>query len=329
MNNRRDFASALALGLLGAPNISQVQAQQPLPVVGALFNAVARSLTGGQTGLLQGLRDLGYEQGKNFSYEPRFAAGKPAAFPGFAAELVQRKADVIYAQGPAAVKAAWAATRVIPIVAYDLETDPVQAGWARSLARPGGNLTGLFLDNAALAGKWVELLRAAAPAARRIGLLWDSSTGTGQLVAAKAAAQGFGIETNVMEVRSVDDIEAALKAGIGAGIHAIVVLGSPTFPQAVSTKTITDFAANNRLPTITQSKSRSFRDGLMSYGVSEAYFWRQAGVLIGKILNGAKPGDLAIELPTKFEFVINLKTAKALGLTIPQALLLRADEVIQ
>ena len=217
----------------------------------------------------------------------------------------------------------------IPIVAYDLETDPVQAGWARSLARPGGNLTGLFLDNAALAGKWVELLRAAAPAVRRIGLLWDSSTGTGQLVAAKAAAQGFGIETNVMEVRSVDDIEAALKTGIGAGIHAIVVLGSPTFTQAVATKLITDFAANNRLPTITQSKSRSFRDGLMSYGASEAYLWRQAGVLIGKILNGAKPGDLAIELPTRFEFVINLKTAKALGITIPQSLLLRADEVIQ
>ena len=330
MNNRRDFASVLALGLLGAPNISQAQAPQRLPVVGVLYNPAARVLVRSLDRTLQGLRDLGYEEGKNFSLELRFAAGKPAAFPGFAAELVQRKADVIYAQGPAAVKAAWAATRVIPIVAYDLETDPVQAGWARSLARPGGNLTGLFLDNAALAGKWVELLRAAAPAVRRIGLLWDSSTGTGQLVAAKAAAQGFGIETNVMEVRSVDDIEAALKAGIGAGIHAIVVLGSPTFNGlAVSTKLITDFAANNRLPTITQSKSRSFRDGLMSYGASEAYLWRQAGVLIGKILNGAKPGDLAIELPTRFEFVINLKTAKALGITIPQSLLLRADEVIQ
>ena len=329
MNNRRDFASALALGLLGVPLRAQAQTPQRLPVVGFLnTNFTARG--GLSIGfVVQGLRESGFEEGKNFSFEIRNAPGQAAALDGLAAELVNRKVAVIYAIGPAAIRAALAATRVIPIVALDNETEPVKAGWARSLARPGGNLTGLFLDSTALAGKWVELLHAAAPAVCRVGLLWDSTTGQEQLVAAKAAAQGFGIETQVMELRSADGVEAALKAGGSAGIEAMVILGSPEFTRARSAQLIAAFVANNRLPAISPFRNLPDGGGLMSYGLIREQFDPRAGVLIGKILNGAKPGELAIELPSRFAFVVNLKAAKGLGITILQALLLRADEVIQ
>ena len=329
MNNRRGFAQAVALGLLCAPALAHAQAPQRLPVVGFLnTNPTARGgLSFGF--VVQGLREAGFEEGKNFRFEIRNADGQPAALGGLAAELVNLKVAVIYAIGPAAIRAALAATRVIPIVALDNETEPVKAGWARSLARPGGNLTGLFLDNVALAGKWVELLHTAVPAVRRIGLLWDSTTGQEQLAAAKASAQGFGIETQVMELRSADGVEAALRAGSSAGIKAMVILGSPEFTRARSTQLVAAFVASNRLPAISPFRSLPDGGGLMSYGLIRAQFDPRAGVFIGKILNGAKPGDLAIELPSKFEFVINLKAARALGITMPQALLLRADEVIQ
>ncbi len=329
MKNRRDFAQAVAVGLLAAPFIAHAQTPQRLPVVGFL-NTNATPRGGLSFGfVVQGLREAGFEEGKNFSFEIRNADGQPAALGGLAAELVNLRVAVIYAIGPAAIRAALAATRVIPIVALDNETEPVKAGWARSLARPGGNLTGLFLDNVALAGKWVEPLHAAAPAVRRVGLLWDSTTGQDHLVAAKAAAQGFGIETQVMELRSADGAEAALKSGSSAGIKAMAILGSPEFTRARSTQLIAAFVASNRLPAISPFRNLPDGGGLMSYGLIREQFDPRAGVLIGKILNGAKPGELAIELPSKFEFVINLKAAKALGLALPQALLLRADEVIQ
>lgn len=236
---------------------------------------------------------------------------------------------MIYALGPAAVKAARDATHTIPIVALDLETDPVQAGWARSLARPGGNVTGLFLDVPALAGKWIELLRAAAPNVGRLGLLWDSSTGRAQLDAAKAVTKGMRIEIQIMELRSINGIEAALRAANDSGIKAIVLFGSPALSSNAASKQIADFAVHNRLPAISPFRAFSDAGGLMSYGPNEEGFQPRAGGFVARILKGAKPGDLAIELPSKFELIINLKTAKALGLTIPQSLLLRADEVIQ
>ena len=328
MIDRRNFANALALSLLSAPIMAAAQTAQRLPVVGVLTadpDIRSRSMAR----VARGLRELGYVEGKNFTLEFRSAAGEPTAFPAYATELVARKVDVIYAEGPAAVNAAREATRVIPIVAFDLETDPVQAGWARSLARPGGNLTGLFLNIPALAGKWIELLRVAAPGVRRMGLLWDPSTGSAQLLAAQAAEQGFGIETLVMEARSAGDLEPALKAGTRAGIGAIVILSSHELSQTAPSKQIADFAVKNRLPTISLFRGFLIAGGLMSYGYAPELFKPRAGMLIGKILNGANPGDLAIELPSKFELVINLKTAKALGITIPQALRLRADELIE
>jgi putative ABC transport system substrate-binding protein len=330
MKSRRGFVlqTCLALSLLGASIDAPAQVAQRRPVVGVL-TAVPDVRAKAFTRMVEGLHELGFVEGKNFELEFRSAAGKPAAFPAYAAELVTRRVDVIYAQGPAAIDAARAATRTIPIVAMDLETDPVQAGWARSLARPGGNLTGIFLDIPLLAGKWIELLHAAAPRVRRIGLLWDSATGSAQLLAAKAAAQGYGIETRVLEVSNGGDVDAALAGGVRAGIGAVVVLSSPEMSQLAHHKQIADFAAKNRLPAISLFRSFSNAGGLMSYGQDQQIFVPRAGVLIGKILNGANVGDLAIEQPTKLELVINLKSARALGITIPQALRFRADALIE
>ena len=328
MIDRRDFAGALTLGLLGAPGVARAQAANRLAVVGTLLpyaNASGRNIGF----LVQGMNELGYVEGKNFRFEHRFAAGNPAAFPALAADLVQSRVDVIYAVGPAAVTAARDATRVVAIVAIDLETDPIQAGWARSLARPGGNLTGLFLDLPGLAGKWLELLRVAAPGIRRVGLLWDSTTGPSQLAAAKAAAEGFGMAHLVMELRGRAGIDAALRSGTGAAIDAIVVLGSPELSSPATAGQIADYAASHRLPAISSYQGYTKAGGLMSLGLNQEHTQPRTGVLVGKILQGAHAGDLAIELPSKFDLIINLKAAKALGLTIPQSLLLRADEVIQ
>ena len=260
MIGRRDFANAVALGLLGVPIIAEAQQSPRLPVVGILHDNLIDRGPWFRRVMVLGLGEVGYLEGKNVAFESRSPAGKAAA-----AELVTVKVDVIFASGPAAITAARDATGVIPIVALDYETDPVQAGWALSLARPGGNLTGLFLDNADLVGKWFDLLRAAAPGIRRIGLLWNSKTGTAQLDAAKAAAQGFGIELHVMAVRGYDDIEAALGTGINAGIKAIVILGAPEFSQRVTALQIADFAANHQLPAISPFRQFSVAGGLLLF----------------------------------------------------------------
>jgi putative ABC transport system substrate-binding protein len=248
------------------------------------------------------------------------------ALPGLAAELVRRQVDVLYATGPAAVKAAIGATSVIPIVALDLETDPVASGMVRSLASPGGNVTGLFLDQPTLAGKWLELLGDAAPGRKHVGVLWDPTTGTSQVNVARQAAQRLGVELEVHEIRTVDDLDPALHALVGK-IQAIMLLSSPL----VSTYSvrIARFTTQDRLPGISPFRAYAESGGLLSYGPDLPTFRRFAATYVDKILKGSKPADLPIQQPTKFQFVINQKAAKALGLTIPQSLLLRADEVIQ
>ena len=325
MMDRRTFIGTVAGGLLAGPLMVDAQQAGKLPVVGVLINNATRSPT--LRAFEQGLRDLGYVDGKNIIIEIQSAGGKPGALPGLAAELVRRKVDIIFASGPAAISAAREATSVSPIVAMDLETDPVEAGWVKSLARPGGNLTGLFLNLPSLAGKWLELLRAAAPGIRRVGVLWDSTTGSAQLIAARAAAPGFALDLQVMEVRSDEGIDAALRAGVGAGSRSLVILSSPAISN--HQKEIADFALKNRMPAISPFRSFADAGGLLAYGPDVNDMRRRAASYVDKILKGAKLGDLPIEQPTNFEMVITLRTAKALGLTIPQSLLLRADEVIQ
>jgi putative ABC transport system substrate-binding protein len=324
--DRRTFIGGVSGCLLAWPLASAAQPPGKVPVVGMLSpsNGPRAAIPDNAR---QALRDLGYVDGKNIAFEVRFAGGKPETFPGLAADLVRRKVDVLLAIGPAALRAAREATSVIPIVAVDLESDPVQAGFAGSLAQPGGNITGLFLDQASLAGKWLELIREAVPGTRRIAVLVDTATGPWQLASIKRAAEKFGIELQVLEIGNSGELGQALGAAVKGGSLALVTLSSPLFDTRA--KQIAEFTMEHRLPAISFSKTFAVDGGLMAYGPNPSEYQRRSHIYIDKILKGAKPGDLPIEQPTKFDFVINLKTAKALGLTIPQSLLVRADEVIQ
>jgi len=322
---RRTFCGACIGGLLAGPRIALAQQAGRIPVVGVLITDSTFGLT--LPALINGLREIGYVDGKNIVVEIRSAGGKPEAFPGLAAELVQRKVDVLFAIGPAAVRASREASSTVPIVAVDLESDPVQAGWVSSLARPGGNLTGFFLNLPSLAGKWLELLREAAPGSRRVGVLWDGATGSVQLSALKVAAQRFAVDLYVMEFHSDSDLDAALAGGLNAGVRSIVALSSPNV--SLGSKQLAVFATKNRLPAISPFPRFAQAGGLLSYGPDQQDFFRRAALYVDKIIKGARPGDLPIEQPTRFTLVINLKTAKTLGLAIPQSLLLRADEMIQ
>ena len=323
--DRRVFLGGLVLAVLTSPLAAAAQQAGRVPVVGVL-NAgppEPRSLDGAR----QGLRELGYVEGKTIVLEIRHAKGNPEVLPGLAAELAQKKVDVLLAIGPAALKAAAEATRTIPILAYDLESDPVKSGYARSLSQPGGNVTGLFLDLPDLTGKWLELIKEVAPGTRRVGLLWDPTTGDRQLAAAKAAGHRLGMEIQFLQAQNSDQLEQVLGSGVKGKPGALVQLSSPLFER--HQKQIADFALKHRLPAISISSRFTDAGGLMAYGPVRPEFGRRLGIYIDKILKGAKPGDLPIEQASKFELTVNRKTAKALGLTLPQSLLGRADRVIE
>jgi len=260
--DRRTFLGGLTGGLLTAP--LAVEAQQPgrVPVVGVLnsgFTGQSTAIAAFRSGLL----DVGLVEGQTIELEIRSAGGKPEALPSLAAELVGRRVDSILALGPAALKAARANTDTIPIVAFDLETDPVAGGYARSLARPGANVTGLFLDHPGLTGKWLGFVRDAAPRVRRVALLWDSTTGPWQLAAAKPA-QGLAMDFQILEVRGSADFDRALKEGVSGGLKALIQLSSPLIDR--HSKQTADFTLRNRIPAISMFRTFSEGGGLMSYG---------------------------------------------------------------
>lgn len=324
--NRRD--TVLALVALGAaPLAAEAQQAQKLPVVGFLhpgFPGVS-SLT--LTYLREGLRDLGYIEGENIRIEARWAHGKPETLPGLAAELVRLKVDILVATGPSGVIAAKQATGTLPIVASDLETDPVASSLVASLARPGGNITGLFLDLPGLTGKWLQLLREVVPGARRMAVLWDANTGEYQLRAITAAAKAVSVDLQVLEFRDSNGMESALSAGLKERPQALIQLGSPLINAA--SKSTAGFSATHRLPGISPFRAFPDNGGMMSYGPNLPILFRRLAVYVSKILKGAKPGELPVEQPNHFELIVNVKAAKALGVTIAQSVLLRADEVIQ
>jgi len=253
---------------------------------------------------------------------------KLETLPNLAADLVRRNVDVILVSGPAGIRAVRDATSTIPIVALDLESDPVEAGFARSFAQPGGNLTGCFLDQPGLTGKWLELIVEAIPGTRPIAVLVDMTTGPWQLAALRASAAKLGIKVQVYEIRKAAEVDSALAATVKSGSRALVQLSSPLF-DGRSAERIAVFTVKHRLPAISLFRRFAEGGGLISYGPNQLEYYKRLSVYIDRILKGAKPADLPIEQPTKFELVINLKTAKALGLTIPQSVLLRADQVIQ
>jgi putative ABC transport system substrate-binding protein len=321
-SRRRICRSAAACALI--PLAATAWAAGARPAVGVLVTDIRRNTS--VPILIQGLRDEGYVDGSNITLVIRSADGDPSRLPHLARELVKERPNVIFATGPAVITAVAGATATIPIVAVDLETDPVAAGWARTLARPDRNITGLFLDLPAFAGKWLEIVKEIDPGAQTIGLVWDSSTGSAQLAGAKAAAQRLTLQLMVEEMRTAADLARIFALIERAGVRNVVFMSSPAISQA--SDEMSRLAIKYRIAAISPFRRFPEAGGLMSYGPHFDDFRQRASRFVIRILKGANPGELPIEQPTKFELVINLKTAKTLGVTFPQAVLLRADEVI-
>jgi putative tryptophan/tyrosine transport system substrate-binding protein len=329
--NRRAFVGTLAGGLLAAPQISDAQQAAKIARIGYLSGSLARGPHLPEA-FRQGLRDLGYVEGRTVVIEYRDAEGKFERLPALAAELVALKVDVIVAPGAPHAFAAKQATRTIPIVCV-ASADPVTDGLVTSLARPGGNVTGLSISAAPeIVGKRLELLKQAVPGVTRVAVLWQPSgqgerTAKDLLKGAEVAARALGVRLQVVEARGPADFDGAFSDMTRARADALTVLGNPMF--VTERRRLVDLAAKHRLPAMYTSRESVDAGGLMAYGPNFADLYRRAATYVDKILKGAKPADLPVEQPTKFELVINLKTAKALGLTIPPSVLGRADEVIQ
>jgi putative ABC transport system substrate-binding protein len=244
-----------------------------------------------------------------------------------AAELIENKVDAVVAVSTAAIRMVQSASATVPIVGHDLETDPVAIGLIESYARPGGNVTGVFFDFPEFRTKWLELLKEVIPTVSNVALLWDPISGQAQLNAVKAAADELGLEAQTIEVRAPTEFDRAFLAVKRHGAEALIVLSSPLFGSA--SDQLADLALRHRIPTVTLFPDFARAGGLMAYGPNLLDTYRPLGVLVGKILQGAKPGDLPVERPSKFELVVNVRTARAIGLAVPTTILLRADEVIE
>ena len=327
MTTRRKFLGSLAGGLLAAPRTVQAQQSGKKPRIGVL------NVGGGAASILdpffQGLRDLGWVEGQNVGIERRNAEGYEERLPGLAAELINLKVDVILAAGgPASLKAARDATKTVPIVMVASSRDPIGTGLIKSYAHPGGNITGIVTAPEELTGKQLEFLRAVAPGFSRVGVLWDATAGPFRLQKETAeVARSLGVEVLSFEVLDPAGLDGAFGAAAKARVGGLIFGGSPMFGR--NRKQIADLLMKHRLPAITVWRTFAEAGVLMAYGPSLQEQFRRAAIYVDKILKGAKPADLPVELPTKFELAINLKTAKLLRLTVPQSLLLRADEVIQ
>jgi putative ABC transport system substrate-binding protein len=326
--NKKIIVSILA-GLIPA-SVQLAEAQQPkkVPRIGFLA-AVSHSANSVRfEAFRNALRELGYVEGKNIVIEWRYADGKPDRLPALAAELVHLKVNVIVTGGSTATRPAKEATNTIPIVMAQ-DTDPVGNGFVASLGRPGGNITGLATLAPELSGKQLELMKEIVPTLSRVAVLGTSTrSGNAQsLKETELAAGAFGVKLQYLDILSPKDIETAFQAASKGRADAILVLTSPfaTFQR----KQLIDLTVKNRLPAIYDRAEFVEDGGLMTYSVSSTDLFRRAATYVDKILKGAKPADLPVEQPTKFELVINLKTAKQIGLTIPPNVLARADKVIR
>jgi len=329
MTNRRAFIRALAGGLLAAPLAAEAQSAAKIARIGLLtLSPLTSQPSPSRVALIQGLRDFGWVEGSNLAIETRSANGKPERLPALTAELVRLKVDVIFAADPVSAAAAKQVTAAVPIVFMTLG-DPVAGGLVASLARPGGNLTGCAGMDPELAGKRLELLKQIVPRSTRVALVTNPSNPLNptHVREAEKAATALGIRLQVVEVRDPDEFERAVAVIAKDRPDALYVLGSPNpFSQRARVLGLVERA---RLPAIWVESTWVTDGGLIGYAPNQPDMFRRGAWYVDRILRGAKPGDLPVEQPTKFELRINLKTAKALGLTIPQSLLQRADEVIQ
>jgi putative tryptophan/tyrosine transport system substrate-binding protein len=328
--DRRAFIGSLALATLAGPRAALAQPARKVARIGIISAGTTAVMIGAEprgpfTGaLLRGLRELGYVYGRDFVTEPRGAEGKPERLATFATELVRLQVDVIVAGGQAA-GALKQATSTIPVVLLQAN-DPVGGGYAQSLAHPGGNFTGISSQQVETTGKRLELLKELVPGAAPVGVIWDRQ-GLLSWQAAEAAAQSRGWKLLSLEIRGAGELEETLKAATKARASALLVYAGGSLANYL--QRVAELIARYRLPAMYDARVYTERGGLISYGPDGIEMWRRAAVFVDKILKGAKSGDLPIEQPTKFDLRVNLKTAKAIGLAVPDAFLLRADEVIE
>jgi len=327
---RREFILALGGAAAGWPFAARAQQGERMRRIGVLMNLAADDPEGQAriAAFLQGLQQLGWTDGRNLRIEYRWAAGDADRVRRYAAELLALSPDVILASGSAVVVPLLQATRTVPIV-FVTVPDPVGAGFVDSLARPGGNITGFLSFEYGISAKWLELLKQIAPGVTRVAVIRDPaiSAGTGQFGAIQSVAPSFGVELNPINVRDAGEIERAVTAFARAPNSGLIVTGSAL--ANVHRNLIVTLAARHKLPAVYFERYFVTGGGLISYGPSIVDQFRRAAGYVNRILKGAKPADLPVQAPTKYELVINLKTAKALGLTVPPSVLVRADEVIE
>ena len=331
--DRRRFLLTSVAGALAAPLATEAQQAARITRIGYLQtdNDNPAALPDPREAFLQALRDLGYVEGRNLVIEYRSGEGKIERLPALAAELVALKVDVIVAPSTVAALAAKQATRTVPIVCVSI---PVTSGLVTSLARPGGNVTGLAFFSPELVGKCLEQLKQAVPAVSRVAALWQpggqgerTETEENMLKEAEVAARALGVRLQYVEARGPKNFDGAFSDMTKARAGALTVLPSNMFFN--ERRRLVDLVAKSRLPAVYPWRDFVDAGGLMSYGLNVTDLFRRAATYVDRILKGAKPGDLPVEQPTKFDLVINLKTAKALGLTLPPSVLARADQVIE
>jgi putative ABC transport system substrate-binding protein len=323
---RREFITLLGGAAAAWPLAARAQQPSKLPIIGFLGGATASAWTNWLAAFVQRLRELGWSEGRTVSIEYRWAEGRHERAAEIAAEFVRLKVDVIVTSG-GVLSAVRQATSTIPIV-FAVANDPIGAGFVSSLARPGGNITGLSLQTRDLAAKRLELLREIAPGIRRFGILANigNDAAVPEIDEVQAAARILGLEVVTSEIRQAEDITSAF-AAFGSDVEALYVCTDPlVLAQRARINTL---ALTARLPTIYGPREHVEAGGLLSYGANFPDPFRRSADLVDKILRGAKPADLPVEQPIKFDLIINLTTAKALGLTVPPTLLARADEVIE
>jgi ABC-type uncharacterized transport system substrate-binding protein len=320
---RREFIAGLG-GAVSWPLLANAQ-QTTVPVVGFL-SPLSSGERPAQIAFRQALADEGYLEGKNLTIDKRFTNFKPELMNEAADDLVRLGVNVIFAGYPEAIVAARHATSSVPIVAVDMESDPVAKGYIKNLAHPGSNLTGMFLDLPELSGKLVGLLNDTVPGLSHVAIFGIPGLNTAQFAAAEVAVRAVGLEAEIIEVQVPDDWGRALEAAKTRRVQAGIVLSSPL--AFISSKKIGELALARRLPLISLFPEFPQASGFIAYGPSIAAMWQKAGAYVAKILRGAKPDDLPIQRPEKFDLVINLKTAGALGISVPPMLLATADQVI-
>jgi len=315
---------ALLAALSAWPAIARAQA---MPRVGFLHPGKVDPTNMRLATFADGLRSKGYTDGKNVSIVVRAAEFDPDRVTQYAAELIDSKVDVLFAVGNKVIQEARQRTSTLPIVALDLESDPVASGFVKSLAQPGGNVTGLFFDFAEFSGKWLEIMGEIVPGLKSAGVIWDPATGKVQIDAAMTVAGQRGVALEIIECDAPSAIERAFQQAADKKMQSVLVLSSPVFgtvPQLVS-----GAALKHKLPTITMFPEFAEMGGLVAYGTDQRDLFRQSGEIVGRVLAGTRPADLPVERPTRILLAVNMKTAAALGVTIPQVVLLRADQVIE